>query len=486
MKRVLSFLNPIEHLGDRHYSFFFPFLTTLAAIGILETWAHQIAHDPNAIGILAIFVFIALIIYFSFREGIRGGFTATSLTIGYYFYIISSRHYTGQQLRSSIETVAILSVLYYFMAYIIGWLKQTIDGLIEREANEKHRLQTIIQQLPVGIVITDSAGTVTQTNKYLDVILGYKTTPGGKVGRDTLESARYRGKPMAASQWPLAQLLATGRNVPGKEIEIEAKDGKKRHVQVTASLIHDKAGRVIAAATILNDITPLKELEERKDDFVNMASHELKTPITSMKLYLDMLLKQGKLHNDPKLHNMMKAVKAQTEKLQALVGDLLDVSRLQTGKLTFTTEEFDLDKLIAETVDSLKSTTRKQKLVYSKKAPLIVAGDRFRIYQVVTNLITNAVKYSAEGTDIIIKLKKEGKKAIVSVRDQGIGIPKEQQKRVFDRLYQVSDSKEKSFPGLGMGLYIAKAIIKKHKGDIWVESSEGKGSTFYFSLPLRK
>jgi len=486
MKRVLSFLNPIEHLGDREYSFFFPLLTTLAAIGLLEAWSIYIVRDPNAVGIFAIFIFIALIIYFSFREGIRGGFITASLTIGYYFYIISSRNYTGQQLRSGIETTAILAVLYYFLAYVIGWLKQTIDSLIDKEANEKNRLRSIIQQLPVGVLITDEKGKLVMSNKQVEMILGKKIREGMLAGKNAIASGKRYTKPMAPAQWPLAQTFATGKPITGKEYVIQREDGRRKYVQISASLIHSREGKVIAAASIINDVTQQKELEERKDDFVNMASHELKTPITSMKLYLDAVSTQLKPHNDPKLHKMMKAIKDQTEKLQALVSDLLDVSRLQTGKLTFTKEEFNLDKLMQETINGLKSSTKKQKIVYTRNAPLTVIGDRFRIYQVLSNLITNAVKYSPEGTEILVKMKKEGKRAVVSVQDHGIGIPKEQQKKIFERLYQVTDSKEKSFPGLGMGLYIAKAIVKKHKGDIWVESTEGKGSTFYFSLPLSK
>ena len=130
--------------------------------------------------------------------------------------------------------------------------------------------------------------------------------------------------------------------------------------------------------------------------------------------------------------------------------------------------------------------TVEQHIVYEKTKPLHVFVDRFRIDQVLTNLITNAAKYSPRDKEILIKIKKEGDKVIVSVKDFGIGIEKDQQKRVFDRLYQVTDEKEKTFPGLGMGLYISKEIVKRHKGTIWVESQKGHGSTFFFSLPFSK
>jgi signal transduction histidine kinase len=191
-------------------------------------------------------------------------------------------------------------------------------------------------------------------------------------------------------------------------------------------------------------------------------------------------------HNDDKATSILTNIRNQTNRLQKLVNDLLDVSRLQTGKLTFEKEMFRLDELVAETIEVLKGSAKRQKLIFEKTSPVSVYGDRFRIYQVITNLVTNAIKYSPDNTDIIIKVYKKNKKAEVSVQDSGIGIDKDQRKRIFERLYQVTDDKEKTFPGFGMGLYISKEIIKRHKGNIWVESEKGKGSTFYFNIPLKQ
>jgi len=169
-------------------------------------------------------------------------------------------------------------------------LKQTIDTLIEREADERRRLQAILEQLPVGVVITDSNGSVIQVNKRVDQMLGLKLPLGHQVGTKALLKTIHNGKDLSPSQGPLAQSLATGRPVVGKDMTILRKDGKQVHMQVSASIIHNRAGKVIAAASIINNITQQKELERRKDDFVNMASHELKTPITSMKLYIETLI----------------------------------------------------------------------------------------------------------------------------------------------------------------------------------------------------
>jgi PAS domain S-box-containing protein len=482
MNGLSYFLNPIARLGNRHYSFWTPFLITLFIIFISEVYAYGIAKDPMAVGVYAIFLFVALIIYFSFRDGILGGLIASGLTIGYYFYIIYTRQYSGEMLASGIQTTLFLGVVYSLLSGVIGWLKQTIDSLIEREANEKRRLETIIAQLPVGIIITDSKGVVVEVNKKVDAIMGMKLPIGFKMGQAPLLDTRQNGKKLSPSQGPFAQVIATGKPVIGKEMIITRKDGKQVYIQTSASPIHTIDGKMIAAASIITDVTQQRELEQRKDDFVNMASHELKTPITSMKLYIETLMARLDT-KDERVLKILSRIKYQTENLQELVSDLLDVSRIQTGKLTFHKETFSLTELIDESVHVMQETTLSHKITFNKKHKIAVQADKFRIYQVLTNLLTNAIKYSPEGGEVIIAVRKDAGKVTVSVSDSGIGITKEQQKKIFDRLYQVTDPKEKTFPGLGMGLFISKEIIKRHKGNLWVESQKDKGSTFYFSLP---
>jgi hypothetical protein len=213
-----------------------------------------------------------------------------------------------------------------------------------------------------------------------------------------------------------------------------------------------------------------------------MASHELKTPLTSLKLYLELLLKQSHKHQSEKINQLVTRVKGQIEILQELVDGLLDVSRLRTGKFTFKKKSLRLDKLVREAILDLQEAIPQQLKLASPKM-IKVQADKFRLYQVLTNLLTNASKYSPHAKQIMIDIKKTNNKATVSIQDFGIGIAKQQQSKVFDRLYQVPDPEAKTFPGLGLGLYIAKEIIKRHQGKIWVKSRPGGGATFSFSLP---
>jgi len=485
MKNIASYLNPISRLGNNKYTIWFAFFTLLTITILSEVFCYSIAKNPLIVGAYIIFTHVALIIYFSFRDGIKGGVTSSLLAILYYFYIIYTRHYQGGQYTSGVETTIVLGIIYVVLAFVIGWLKQTIDVLIENEANEKKRLQTIIDQLPVGVVITDKHGKIVQANKKIDALMGFKFPVGFTVGQEVLLDTKNKGKTLNPSEGPLALTLRTGKPVIDNELRVTRKDGKHLHLQVSAVPIYNKDGKLIAAASITNDVTAQRELEKRKDDFVNMASHELKTPITSMKLYIETFLSKSHSIKDERSIKIINRIKYQMEKLQDLVTDLLDVSRIQTGKLVFRKEEFVLNTLIEETVAGLQEAAKNHTISFTETKPVIVYADRFRLYQVLTNLLTNAIKYSEEGSPIKMKLTNSNNKATVAVKDNGIGIPKDQQRKIFDRLYQVTDAKEKTFPGLGMGLYISREIIRRHRGSIWVESEKDKGSTFYFSLPLK-
>jgi two-component system, OmpR family, phosphate regulon sensor histidine kinase PhoR len=485
MRLSFNYLNPIHHLGERNYSFIFPLLTNLTVCLLSELFAYQIVKNPNIVGIYIIFINVVIIIYFSFREGIRGGIISSAITIAYYFYIIYTRHYSGQQLISGIETTIGFAFVYFFLSWIIGWLKQTIDTLIEQEADQRKRLEAIIQQLPVGVLITDSNGRLIQRNKKLDEILGVKMPIGFKFGKDTLKKEKIDGQIIRPNQSPIAQVLKSGKQIIAKQFFFERRDGKKLSLQVSSTPIHNKYRKIIAAASIVTDITQQKELDRQKDDFISMASHELKTPITSLKMFVDLQARklQGVTAKEVKYFN--DRIRDQANRLKELTNDLLDISRIQTGKLHFKIEEFNLAQLVYDTVEGLAGTTKNHKIILKSENNVSIHGDRYRIYQVLINLITNAIKYSPSGKKIVIEVKKVKRTVVVSVQDFGIGIRKEQQEKIFERLYQVTDPAEKTFPGLGLGLFISKEIIKRHNGTIWVKSIIGKGSTFYFSFPIQ-
>lgn len=245
----------------------------------------------------------------------------------------------------------------------------------------------------------------------------------------------------------------------------------------------DKIQQWIGTSTDINDI---KEQEQQKDFFISMASHELKTPITSIKGYVQILQSMYEKSGDEVLVKSLERIHVQIEKLTKLITDMLDVSKIRSLGLAFQKQSFELNDLIKEVIEEIGMIHPDYKIIFKTDSDFSVFADRERIGQVLINLITNAIKYSSKNGDIIIKSVLNQKYIIVSVNDEGIGINKNYQQKIFERFYRVEGKSEKTFPGFGIGLFIASEIIKRHKGKIWVESEPGKGSRFYFSLPLQK
>ena len=242
----------------------------------------------------------------------------------------------------------------------------------------------------------------------------------------------------------------------------------------------------IVTITFVTDITERKEAERRKDDFLSMASHELRTPITSVKVYTQLLQRMFEKEGKQEPSQYLSKMDTQINKLTQLIYSLLDVSRLQADKLVLTEESFDFDALVHDTVENIQQTTLRHSIKIEGSIGKSIVGDRERLGQVLRNLITNAVKYSPRNATIYLCLSTTDEQLTVRVQDFGIGIPKHQQAKVFERFYRVYDNKDTTYPGLGIGLYIAREIIMRHRGTLSVESIEGQGSIFSFSLPIRQ
>lgn len=244
----------------------------------------------------------------------------------------------------------------------------------------------------------------------------------------------------------------------------------------------DKVERLISVS---RDITKLKELEQQKDDFIGIASHELKTPVTSIKAYTQVLQDRFRKSDDQKSLEMLGKMDAQINKLTNLITDLLDVTKIEQGKLQFKEEHFDFNELVNDVAEEVQRTTKKHHVVLELDKTSDIVGDRDRVGQVITNLLTNAIKYSPRADKIVIRTEVRQDALIFSVQDFGLGLSKEDRPRVFERFYRVGDPGHETYPGLGLGLFISASIIHRQNGKIWVESEKGKGSTFYFSLPLQ-
>lgn len=255
---------------------------------------------------------------------------------------------------------------------------------------------------------------------------------------------------------------------------------------VTARPVADEHGDVAMVITIIHDITERMQVERRKDEFISMASHELKTPVTSLKGFTNVLQRRLTKQGDEQGLHYLARMDAQLNKLALLINELLDISRMQSGKLPLRAEPLDLDALIEETVENMQAATTTHRLHIEGRTGVQVLGDKDRLGQVFINLLSNAIKYSPEADRVLVRPGQggDGKYVCIHVQDFGIGIDKSYHKKIFERFYQVNDAEVKTYPGLGIGLYISREIIMRHQGHMWLESRKGEGSTFSVSLPL--
>ena len=275
------------------------------------------------------------------------------------------------------------------------------------------------------------------------------------------------------------------------EFRFSKADGEIRWGLTEGYPFYDINGEFSGYAGSVTDITDIKKLEQRKDDFIKMASHELKTPITSINGYVQLLLNIYSETDDRRLHLSKTTVKSslstiakQVAKLTRLVSELLDLSKIESGKLELHKTKFDLADVVEETVQDVRHTTAKHAIIVQNDFEGKIVADKDRIAQVLLNLLTNAIKYSPNSDHIEVLVEGDNEFAIIKVKDYGIGIDKKDHQKIFERFYRVEGKSEQTFPGFGIGLFIASEIIHRHNGMIAIESQKGKGSVFTVTLPL--
>lgn len=281
----------------------------------------------------------------------------------------------------------------------------------------------------------------------------------------------------------LKEILPKNSHFNDFEVNHDFKNIGKRTMILNARRIILEGYKTELILLAIEDVTSRKE-KQRKDEFLSIASHELKTPITTIKAYTQLLEKRLAGCNDKKNSYFIRSINNQTDKLINLINDFLDISKIEAEKLVFSKKKFDLGKLIKKIVMDFQYITEIHQIKIIGEINVTIKGDQERVGQVLINLLTNAIKYSPLGREVIIRSNVNKKSVTVSIQDFGLGIPKSKQKHVFDKYFQVNEDSEVGKHGFGLGLYITSEIVKRHGGEIWVESSKDKGSTFYFSLPL--
>lgn len=374
---------------------------------------------------------------------------------------------------------------------VIGISKIARD-ISEAKNNERKQamLAAIIDSSDDAIVSKDLNGNITSWNPGAEKIFGYSETEA--VGQHISLIIPHT---LLQEETVIISKIRKGEKVSHFETIRITKDGRLINISLTVSPVKDSRGRIIGASKIARDITEkvemdkqlklltarLQELNDYKDEFMAMASHELKTPLTVIKANLQIL--ENKMEGDERLNFVNKTLK-QVNKLSDLISDLLDVSKIQTGKLELNRSTIDIVPFINEIIDGIQQTSPQHEiLLHTSHDKMITVADRDRLEQVVINILTNAIKYSPNAPKVLVEVSLQQNEILFKVTDQGIGISKDDIEKVFTRFFRVRGLAS-TFSGSGIGLYISMEIIKRHGGKIWVESEEEKGSTFYFTIPV--
>jgi two-component system phosphate regulon sensor histidine kinase PhoR len=378
--------------------------------------------------------------------------------------------------RFTEEDVTLLTALARSAASVISSARLYIAV-----SDEKRELERTLQGMLAGVLVVDSTARVRLMNSAAKRIFGIAATDGtGKLLSQVVHNEEVHD---------LVRSCLSGKSEANSELSIYLPE--ERIYQVQTALLRSDSGddEVAGVVATFNDITELRSVERMKSEFVSTVSHELRTPLTSIKGFIRTLLDDSEGYYD---HDMQmefyRIIDTECDRLVRLISDLLNLSRIESGRsLELVLTEVSLGRLVDRVVESQRSYTNNHQfdVIIPEDLPPITA-DQDKIEQVLTNLFSNAIKYSPDGGKITVFARRVGESVAVSVSDQGIGIPEEHLGRLFTRFHRVDTRDTRKQYGTGIGLYLVKHLVEAHHGEVTVESQLGVGSTFSFVIPIRQ
>ncbi|MCX5694726.1 MAG: ATP-binding protein [Candidatus Omnitrophica bacterium] len=347
-----------------------------------------------------------------------------------------------------------------------------------RVISEKKQTDAVIRSVAEGLLVVDAQGKVVMMNPAAERLLGIsKKDKIGKAIDDSLKDEQ------------LVSLVKDSKSNNGKEIELFSQNNEtSKTIRASSAVIENENGQTVGMVSVLSDITKQKEIDRLKASFVANVTHELRTPLVSVDKAITFLLSNAGGALTDNQHQFLSIASRNCKRLSLLINDLLDLSKLEAGKMNVTLTACAIDKVIQESIDGLTAWANAKTVALVNKAQVNlpqVKVDPDKIIQVLNNLIGNAIKFTPQNGTITVEAKPSGdREVMVSVQDTGIGISKDELVKVFDKFYQTGERVATDVSGTGIGLSIAKEIVQLHGGKIWVESDNGQGAKFSFTVPL--
>ncbi len=359
--------------------------------------------------------------------------------------------------------------------------RQTQESL---RLNEQ-RLTQILETMAEGVGIIDKNGNSTYANPMARKILGISEQAEitEHFADPVWKNMRVDGTDLPEVEHPMAIVLQTGKPIYDSEISIQPPTGERFYISINAAPLFGDNGEITGAIGTFMDVSNRRKIASIKDEFISIASHELRTPVTSLKAALQLLNRLKDTSANPMVPKLVNQANRSLDKLGVLIEDLLNTSRMNAGQLHLNKKEFNVAELIEDCCYEIRMAGE-YNLHTTGDLDIRVFADPSRIDQVLTNFINNAIKYAPSSKDIIILVKRLENFVKVTVKDKGPGISPDKLPHLFNRYYRVDDSGNQ-YSGLGLGLYISSEIIKRHNGEIGAESKPGVGSDFWFTLPLQ-
>ncbi|CCG90854.1 sensor protein kinase WalK [Pediococcus pentosaceus IE-3] len=364
------------------------------------------------------------------------------------------------------------------LAEAVNELSVRVEESQESTESERRRLDSVLGYMTDGVLATDRRGRITIVNEMATDFLNLENDQ--IVGKSILDILDLRGT------FTLRDLLENQEQV----VLDLSDDDQDLILHASFALIQRESGFISGLVCVLHDVTEQQKIDQDRKRFVSNVSHELRTPLTSMKSYIEALV-EGAWKDPEVAPNFLKVTQEETDRMMRMINDLLNLSRMDLGTARLEREYVNLNELfnhILDRFDMILKNSDKPDKNYSIKRDFTrrdiwVEVDTDKIQQVLDNIMNNAIKYSPDGGIITCRLLETHNHVIMSITDQGLGIPKDSISHIFDRFYRVDKARSRAQGGTGLGLAISKEVIQLHGGRIWVESREGEGSTFYISLP---